>query len=140
MTMGATLHILVRPRAAAALAAVFAAAPAFALEAPLTAEQAVEVEQAGVRDAVGTAPCPRDRDTGDIIVCGRRGADPNRLPLPAERLPGEREHLLPGEIPRAQASFNTCVIGCQPSGIMVNPFQVIMVGSKIVRHVLHKDE
>jgi hypothetical protein len=124
-----------------AAAALLPAAPAYAApEVPLTAEQAVEIQQAGVQEAVGTAPCPRDRETGDIVVCGRRGADPNRLPLPAERLPGAREHLLPGEIPRAQASFNTCVIGCQPSGIMVNPFQVIMVGSKIVRHVLHKDD
>jgi hypothetical protein len=137
--MAATRRLtMTRLRATAVLAAALAAAPALAE--PLTAEQAVEAEQAGIREAVGTAPCPRDRDTGDIIVCGRRGADSNRLPLPVERLPGEREHLLPGELPRAQASFNTCVIGCRPSGIMVNPFQVIMVGAKIVRHVLNKDD
>ena len=129
-------------RAAAALLAAAAAAPAFALapETALTAEQAVEIQQSGVRDAVGTAPCPRDRETGDIIVCGRRGPDPNRLPLPAERLPGDRENLLPGELPRAQASFDTCVIGCQPTGVRFDVFRTIKVGSKIVRHILGKDD
>jgi hypothetical protein len=128
----------------AAAAALFlgTAGPALALapETSLTAEQAIEVQRDGVRQAVGTLPCVRDPGTGDIVVCGRRGTDPDRLPLPVERLPGEREHLLPGELPRAQPSYNTCVIGCQPSGFRVNPFQVIMVGSKIVRHVLGKDD
>src|SRR3954467_694860 len=122
----------------AALAAAWAA-PAGAFG-PLTAEQAIETRRQGAREAVGPAPCPRDRDSGDIIVCGRRGPDPNRLPLPDERLPGDREHLLPGELPRAEASFDTCVIGCKPSGIWIDPFRVARVGSKIVRHVLHKDD
>jgi hypothetical protein len=122
-----------------AFAAAAGAAPAMAAS-PLTAEQAIEVQQDGIRQAVGAAPCPRDRDTGDIVVCGRRGSDPNRLPLPVERLPGERERLLPGEVPRAQASFSTCVIACQPSGIRIDVIQAIGVGSKIVRHVLGKDD
>ena len=136
---------MAKPRSAITAAVLLAAAgagPAFALapETALTAEQAVEIQRNGVREAVGTASCARDRETGDIVVCGRRGPDPNRLPLPVERLPGEREHLLPGELPRAQASYNTCVIGCQPSGIAVDPFRVIKVGAKIVRHVLGKDD
>ena len=128
--------------AVAAFLAATGAAPAFALapETALTAEQAMEIQRDGVREAVGTASCARDRESGDIVVCGRRGPDPYRLPLPVERLPGERENLLPGELPRAQASFSTCVIGCQPSGIVVDPFRVIRVGSKIVRHILGKDD
>jgi hypothetical protein len=129
-----------KPVAALLLAGTAGPALALAPEASLTAEQAVEIQQEGVREAVGTASCARDRETGDIVVCGRRGADPNRLPLPVERLPGERENLLPGELPRAQASFSTCVVGCQPMGIVVDPFRVIKVGSKIVRHVLGKDD
>ena len=128
--------------AAIALSAAVAAGPAFALapETALTAEQAIETQLAGVREAVGTAPCPRDRESGDIVVCGRRGPDPDRLPLPVERLPGQRETLLPGELPRAQASFSTCVIGCQPSGFRVDVIRAVTVGAKIVRHVLGKDD
>jgi hypothetical protein len=130
------------PRAAVVAALAFAAAPAFALapETALTAERAIEIQRDTVREAVGTASCARDRESGDIVVCGRRGPDPNRLPLPVERLPGEREHLLPGELPRAQASFSTCVIACQPTGIRVDVIRAIGVGSKIVRHVLGKDD
>jgi hypothetical protein len=126
----------------AALLCAALAEPAFALapETALTAEQAVEIQREGVREAVGTASCARDRETGDIVVCGRRGPDPNRLPLPVERLPGERENLLPGELPRAQASFSTCVIGCQPTGLRIDVIRTMKVGSKIVRHILGKDD
>lgn len=126
----------------AALLFLGAAGPAFALvpEESLTAERAIEIQQDGIRHAIGTAPCPRDRDTGDIVVCGRRGPDPNRLPLPVERIPGERESLLPGEMPRAQASYDTCVIGCQPSGIRFDVIRTVKIGSKIVRHILGKDD
>lgn len=128
--------------AAFALLAAAAAGPAFALapETGLTAEQAIEAQRDGVREAVGTASCQRDRETGDIVVCGRRGPDPNRLPLPVQRLPGDRENLLPGELPRAEASFSTCVIGCQPTGLRVDVIQTIKVGTKIVRHILGKDD
>jgi len=116
------------------------AAPAFALapEPALTAEKAIDIQQRGVREAVGTAPCPRDRENGDIVVCGRRGAD--RLPLPVERLPGERGEPLPGEMPRAEAGFSTCVVGCQPTGFRVDVIRTVIVGTKIVRHILGKDD
>jgi hypothetical protein len=129
-----------RPGAIPLAAALLAAAAPATAQAPLTAERAIEVQQGGLREAVGTAPCPRDANGEDIIVCGRRGADPNRLPLPVERLPGEREHLLPGELPRAQANFSTCVIACQPQGIQVNPILVFKVGRKIVQHILGEDD
>ena len=115
-------------------------APALAgPQAPLTAERAIEIQREGVREATGTAPCRRDRADGDIVVCGRRGADRDRLPLPVEPLPGDREHLLPGELPRAQASLDTCVIAC-PRGPGIDVFRAVKIGSKIVRHVLGKDD
>ena len=117
--------------AAALLSTPAAAAP------PASAEDALARQQASLRSSL-SLDC--DRESDEIVVCGRRGADPYRLPLPVERLPGARENLLPGELPRAQASFSTCVVGCQPMGIVVDPFQVIRVGSKIVRHILGKDD
>lgn len=117
-----------------------AAGPAFAApEESLTAERALEIQQDGVREAVGTAPCRRDRETGDIVVCGRRGPDPDRLPFPVERLPGDREHLLFGELPRAQPSYDTCVIGCR-RGAGIDVFKAVDTSIKIVRHVLGKDD
>ncbi|HEX8241807.1 MAG TPA: hypothetical protein VF574_18885 [Allosphingosinicella sp.] len=126
---------------AAAFLLLAAPVPAFALapEAALTAEQAVEIQKDGVREAVGTAPCRSDRDGGDIVVCGRRGPDPNRLPLPVERVPGEREHLLPGELPRAQTSYNTCMFGCQQP-VTITDKDVRKYGGRILRHVLGKDD
>ncbi|MFL6845740.1 MAG: hypothetical protein ACJ8ER_12760 [Allosphingosinicella sp.] len=129
-----------RPGGIALAAVLLAAAAPAAAQPPLSAERAIEVQREGLRESVGTAPCPRGANGEDIVVCGRRGADPNRLPLPVEPLPGEREHLLPGELPRAQASFSTCVIACEPHGIQVNPILVFKVGRKIVRHILGEDD
>ncbi|MET1112321.1 MAG: hypothetical protein ABWX67_12410 [Allosphingosinicella sp.] len=126
----------------ALLAALCAAAAGPALAAPgtpMTAERAAEIQQDQVREAVGTAPCRRDRETGDIVVCGRRGPDPNRLPFPVERLPGEPENLLPGELARAQTSYDTCVIGCR-RGPGIDAFKAVTTTIKIVRHVLGKDD
>jgi hypothetical protein len=67
------------------------AAPAAAAE-PLTAEGAM----AGYRkmiEPVEEVACPKARDPDEIIVCGRPGAkDPNRLPIPIQRMPGEIVH------------------------------------------------
>jgi hypothetical protein len=120
--------------AAAALASGTAAA-----QAPLTAERAVEAQKDGLREAVGTAPCRRDGGAGDIVVCGRRGPDPNRLPLPVERAPGEPENLLPGELPRAQTSYNSCMFGC-PHPVTITDEDVRKYGGRILRHVLGKDD
>jgi hypothetical protein len=129
-------------RACAALALLAsAAAPAFALapETSLTAERAIEVQKDGVRETVGTLPCRRDGAGGDIIVCGRRGPDPNRPPMPFERLPGEPENLLPGELPRARTSYNTCMFGC-PQPVTITDKDVRKYGGRILRHVLGKDD
>jgi hypothetical protein len=56
-----------------------------------------------------------------------------------ERLPGDREHLLPGELPRAQASYDTCVIAC-PKGGGINLLLLFKAAPKIVRHVLGEED
>jgi hypothetical protein len=125
--------------AAFLIAATAGPASAFAPQTALTAERALELQRDGVRDTVGTAPCRRNGDSGDIVVCGRRGPDPNRLPLPIERVPGEPEHLLPGELPRAETSFNTCEFGCQQP-VTITDKDVRKYGGRILRHVLGKDD
>ena len=63
------------------------ASPALAA-APVTAEEALARQQAGLQRSLGLE-C--DRGGGeDIVVCGRQGPDPNRLPLPLEPEPGAR--------------------------------------------------
>jgi hypothetical protein len=128
-------------RRSAILLLAATATPAFALapEAPITAERAIETQRDSVREVVGTLPCRRSGADGDIVVCGRRGADPNRVPLPDERVAGARENLLPGELPRAQSEYDTCVIAC-PSGAGVDVFKAIDTSIKIVRHILGKDD
>lgn len=68
--------------AAAMIAAPLRAAP------PATAEEALARQQAGLQRSLGL-DC--DRGGGeDIIVCGRQGPDPHRLPLPVQPEPGAR--------------------------------------------------
>ena len=69
---------------AAAFALLAAAAPPGP---PATAEEALARQQAGLQRSLGL-DC--DRGGGDIVVCGRQGPDPNRLPLPVEPEPGAR--------------------------------------------------
>jgi len=66
--------------AAAMIASPLQAAPAG------TAEEALARQQAGLQRSLDC-----DRGGGeDIIVCGRAGPDPNRLPLPVQPEPGDR--------------------------------------------------
>src|SRR5215212_10030682 len=76
----------------AALAAL-AAGPALAAP-PATADQAVARQQASLRSSLGL-DC--DRSGGEIVVCGRPGPDPNRLPLPVEPEPGARNSGEPSD-------------------------------------------
>jgi hypothetical protein len=55
---------------------------------PTTAEEALARQQAGLQRSLGL-DCDRG-GPGDIVVCGRQGPDPNRLPLPVEPEPGAR--------------------------------------------------
>jgi hypothetical protein len=82
--------------ALAALAAAPAPTPAWA-DQPATADQALARQRSSLRSSLGL-DC--DRGGGDIVVCGRPGPDPNRLPLPVEPEPGARiagEASLPGD-------------------------------------------
>ncbi|MEO7178549.1 MAG: hypothetical protein ABIW83_06880 [Allosphingosinicella sp.] len=116
-----------------------AAAPALAGPQPLTADQAIDIQKRNVQEAVGTAPCRRGGSVGDIVVCGRRGPDPNRVPFPDQREPGEREHLLPGELPRAQTGYDSCMFGCQQP-VTVTSGDVVRYGGRTLRHILGKDD
>ncbi|HEX8308908.1 MAG TPA: hypothetical protein VF645_10885 [Allosphingosinicella sp.] len=128
-------------RTAICLLFPFAAAPALALapEAPLTADRAIDIQKDSVREAIGTLPCRRDGAGGDIVVCGRRGPNPNRVPFPDQRTPGEPENLLPGELPRAQSTFSTCEFGC-PQPVTITDKDVRKYGGRIVRRILGKDD
>ena len=67
-------------------AAAMAAAPAPAAP-PLSADEALARQRSSLRSGLGLV-C--DRDSGEIVVCGRQGPDPNRLPLPVPPEPGAR--------------------------------------------------
>ena len=69
--------------AAALVAAPLQAAPTGA------AEQALARQQQSLRTSLGL-DCDRGRSAEDIVVCGRQGPDPNRLPLPVQPEPGAR--------------------------------------------------
>jgi hypothetical protein len=70
----------------AMIAAALAWAPASAAP-PLSAEEALARQQSSLRSGLALG-C--DRDSGEIVICGRQGPDPNRLPLPVEPEPGAR--------------------------------------------------
>ena len=70
-----------------------AAEPASALP-PATAEDALARQQSGLQKSLGL-DC--DRGGGDIVVCGRAGPDPNRLPLPVPPEPGARHSGEPAD-------------------------------------------
>lgn len=84
----------------AVLMLAVAAAPASAAEPP-TAEQAM-AQYRRTFQPVDELRCPKGVGPEDVVVCGRReGRDPNRVPLPEEREPGERVALIAGEPPSA---------------------------------------
>jgi hypothetical protein len=89
---------MVKSRLAAGLLLIAWQAPAAA--AP-TAEQAM-AQYHRTFQSVDELRCPKGVGPEDIVVCGRReGRDPNRVPLPDEREPGERVALIAGEPPSA---------------------------------------
>ena len=67
-------------------AAALVCAPASAAP-PLSAEEALAHQQSSLRSGLGL-DC--DRGAAEIVVCGRQGPDPNRLPLPVAPEPGAR--------------------------------------------------
>lgn len=87
------------------VAAFLLASPAANVTDTVTAEEAMAHYREAFR-LVPAANCPVSRDPEDIVVCGRRDARSERLPLPVEPEPGERVRLLPGEMPSAVAAMN----------------------------------
>ena len=71
-----------------AFLALAAAAPALAAEPP-SAEEALARQKAGLSRTLGL-DCSRQSAGGDIVVCGRSGRDPHRLPFDPEPEPGDR--------------------------------------------------
>ena len=95
-----------------ALAALFAAGPAFAAEPP-TAEEALARQKAALHQILGL-DCGRRGAGDDIVICGRTGRDPNRLPLDPEPEPGGR---IAGEpVSAAEALANTKPSSCSTVG------------------------
>ncbi|MEO7178548.1 MAG: hypothetical protein ABIW83_06875 [Allosphingosinicella sp.] len=84
--------------AAAALAS--AAAPAAP---PGSADEALARQRSSLRAGLGLG-C--DRDAGEIVVCGRQGPDPNRLPLPVQPEAGARNAGEPADPGDALALSN----------------------------------
>ncbi|HEX8308909.1 MAG TPA: hypothetical protein VF645_10890 [Allosphingosinicella sp.] len=70
----------------ALIVAALAAARATAAP-PLSAEEALARQRSSLRAEIGL-DC--DRDSAEIVVCGRTGPDPNRLPLPIRPERGAR--------------------------------------------------
>ena len=56
----------------------------------VSGDEALARQQESLRSALAL-DCDRFRDSGDIVVCGRQGPDPNRLPLPVRPEPGARQ-------------------------------------------------
>ncbi|HEX6376113.1 MAG TPA: hypothetical protein VFZ91_10375 [Allosphingosinicella sp.] len=86
---------------AMAAVAALAASPALAAP-PASADEALARQQALLRASLGL-DCARDRAGGDIVVCGRQGPDPNRLPLPVPPEPGARHAGEPSDPSEALA-------------------------------------
>jgi hypothetical protein len=95
-----------------ALAALLTAGPALAADPP-TAEEALARQKASLHQTLGL-DCKRGRAADDIVICGRSGRDPNRLPLDPEPEPGAR---LVGEPVRPEdALANTAPPTCSTVG------------------------
>jgi hypothetical protein len=117
-----------------------------------TAEQAM-VQYRRTFRPVSELRCPKSTGADDIVVCGRReGRDPNRVPFPEAREPGERVHLLPGEPPSAMAALNAasgdpCRMAgpnhpCDGAMTIWSPDGPSLLGGliKVVRHLAGGDD
>jgi hypothetical protein len=80
---------------------------------PQSADEALARQQASLRSSLGL-DC--DRESGEIVVCGRTGPDPDRLPLPVPPEPGERRSGQPVDpIDTLALSAETCTaVGRNP--------------------------
>ena len=122
--------LLALAHAGPALAAAEPGSPEQSAE-PVTAEQAMENYRKRF-ESVDEIDCPKPTDPDEILVCGRSGKpDPNRLPLPVERVPGEH---IAGD-PVGGAAFS-CLRNCYQG---LDVIKIVTTGIKIVDHILHPD-
>ena len=130
-----------RALGAIAFLAACAASPAFALapETPITAERAVETQKDGVREVVGTLPAAATGWTATSSSAAGADRIPTGSPSPTSACPASPENLLPGELPRARTSYNTCMIAC-PQPVTITDKDVRKYGGRILRHILGKDD
>jgi hypothetical protein len=94
------------------LVAASAGQAALAAE-PVTAEGAM-ARYRQVFPTLDELDCPTDPTGKNIVVCGRRGADPNRLPLPVAPVPGARTN---GEMPSQLAAEELAEDKCNNVGM-----------------------
>jgi hypothetical protein len=96
-----------------AIAAAFLVSAPAAASPPLSAEEALARQQSALRSELAL-DC--DRDSAEIVVCGRQGPDPNRLPLAVRPEPGARVGGEPVDPARTLAlSAETCTtVGRNP--------------------------
>jgi hypothetical protein len=114
------------------------ASPALAGPPIRTAEEAVAAQREGLHNIVAR-PC-RERDSDEIVVCGRLGPDPNRLPLRGERVEGERVRLLPGEAPSAADALAATKGGCRERcGFNIDFIRVGIFLFKVGKHLADPD-
>lgn len=83
-----------------AMAALALAATPARSAPPLSADEALARQQSSLRSGLGL-DC--DRDSAEIVICGRRGPDPDRLPLPVPPEPGARNSGGPADPSEALA-------------------------------------
>jgi hypothetical protein len=109
---------------------------------PLAAEEAIDNQKRQLREATGTAPCPVGGESEEIVVCGRRGPDPYRVPFPDEQPPGARAPGLGTARDAMNAGSSPCsTVGrnqrCS-GGLPV--IQAAMILFKIGKHIVEPDD
>ena len=127
--------------AAAALALASTPAPAAPEPPPLSADEALARQQSSLRSGLGL-DC--DRDAAEIVICGRQGPDPNRLPLPVEPEPGARRSGEPVDPSATLAlSAETCTtVGRNPrcnGGLPILGI-ALMIVQTVAKAALKEDE
>jgi hypothetical protein len=109
-----------------------------------SADEALARQQSSLRAGLGL-DCTRD--AGEIVVCGRQGPDPNRLPLPVPREPGARVAGEPPDPSDALALSNQkcTTVGRDQQcsgGLPILPIAIWLVQTavKTVKHITREDE
>jgi hypothetical protein len=129
-----------------ALALIFAApAPAVAGQIegagePVTAETAIAIQRRQVVEGAGI-DCRASAD--DIVVCGRRDLDRDRATLAAQRLPGDRVALDPGEASSGLQAMSAGTRSCAESrqcGAFIDFVKAGTVLLKIGKQILDPDD